>query len=124
MRLHRAAHVDDQMTVEVGLGVVLLDIEPVVASVELPVQVPQVVAGQILPMRGEFDRKPDVRAAVQPVEKALDDRARDQLEVLEVGQEQGIDVFVEQVGRGGPASRTRPVRLSQPTNRATRSPGA
>ena len=88
------------MTVEVGLGVVLLDIKPVVPSEKLPVQVSQVVAGQVFPMGGEFDREPHIRAAVQPVQKTLDDRARDQLKVIEVGQEQGIDIFVQQVGGG------------------------
>ena len=91
------------MAVEVGLGVVLLDVELVVAREQLPVQVPQIVARQILAMRGEFDRESDVRAAVQPVQKTLDDRARDQLEVVDLGEHDGIEVFVHQLGAAEPA---------------------
>ena len=41
---HRGADVDHQVEIQIGVGVVLLDVQAVVTRVELPVQVPEVVA--------------------------------------------------------------------------------
>ena len=123
LRIHRATHIDDQMTIEIGLGVVLLDIEPVVASEKLPVQVSQVVAGQVFPMRGEFDREPDVGAAVQPVQKALDDRRAISSRSSRLARSKVSIYSCSRLAADAGFSLPAPPFL-KPTNRATRSPGA
>ena len=52
---------------------------------------PEVVAGKILAVRGELDREAHVGTAMQAVQEALDGRARDQLQVIELRQNPGID---------------------------------
>ena len=65
---------------------------------------PEVVAGQILAVRGKLDREADVGTAMQPVQEPLDGRARDQLQVLELGQQPGIDHLAKPDLRTAPAS--------------------
>src|SRR5262249_21967514 len=89
--------VEQQMQVEVGLRVVLLDVELVLPAIEFPVEVAEIVAGQVLAVRGEFNGEADIRAAMQPLEEAFDRGARDELQVLQRGEELGIDQFA---GRG------------------------
>jgi hypothetical protein len=91
IRRHRPAPVDHQVQVEIRFRVVLLDVEFVLASVEFPVEMPQIVPLQIRPMRGELQREADVRAAVQAVQETIDDRVRDQAQVFQRGEELGID---------------------------------
>src|SRR5262249_11212359 len=72
------------------LGVVLLDVQFVLPAVDLPVEVAQVVAGQVLAVRGELHGEADVGAAVQTLEEALHRGARDQLQVLQRGEQPGV----------------------------------
>ena len=67
------------MTLEVGLFLVLLDVVPVAARVDLPVERRQIVAGQVLPVLGELDAEALVGAAMQPGQESFDHRPRLQL---------------------------------------------
>src|SRR5262249_2639873 len=73
--------------------VVLLDVQAILPAVELPVEMAQVVAGQVFAMRGKLHGEADVGAAVQSLQETLDGRARDQLQVFERGEELRVDQF-------------------------------
>ena len=68
------------MAVEIGLLFELLDVVPIAAREDLPVDRREVVAGDVLPVFGELDAEALERTAVKAGEKPLDDRARLQLE--------------------------------------------
>src|SRR5207247_10997416 len=70
---HAPGNIDHERATEVGLFLVLLDVEPVLAGPDLPIDVPQVVAGDIFAMLQELDGLPEVRAAVHPRKKSFDD---------------------------------------------------
>ena len=70
---HRGREVHHEVAGQVGLGLELLDVEPVGLGVDVPVDVADVVAGGVLAMLGELDRKALKRAGVQPRDEALDD---------------------------------------------------
>ena len=87
------------MTLEVGLFLVLLDVVPIAARVDLPVERGEIVAGQVLPVLGELDAETFVGAAVQPGEEPFHHRARFQLH----GPQPRDDGRIQepQVARGG-----------------------
>ena len=96
---HRPADVEQQVAVEVGLLLELLDVVAVAARVDLPVERRQIVAGQVLAVLGELDAEALERAAVQARQEALDDRPRLQLERAEPRDDRGIEK--PQVARRG-----------------------
>ncbi len=77
--------------VGVGVGLVLLDVEAIGARVQPPVDAADVVAGDVAAVLGEVDRRAEVRRAVQAVDEAVDDRARQQLEVADPREDLRID---------------------------------
>ena len=62
---------------------VLLDVVPIRARVQPPVDAPDVVAGDVAAVLGEVDGRAEERRAVQAVDEAFDDVARHQLEVAD-----------------------------------------
>ena len=74
-----ALDIEQQMALEVGLLLEPLDVMPVAARVDLPVDGGQIVARQVLPVLGELDAEPLVRTAMQPRHESLDHRPRLQL---------------------------------------------
>jgi hypothetical protein len=54
------------MAVEVGFLLELLDVVPVAAREDLPVDRREVVAADVLPVLGEFHAEALVRAAMEP----------------------------------------------------------
>ena len=66
---HRAAHVEHQVAIEVGLLFELLDVVAIAARVDLPVDRRQIVAGDVLAVFGELDAEAFERAAVQAERK-------------------------------------------------------
>ena len=87
------------MAFEVGLFLELLDVVPIAARVDLPVERRQIVAGQVLPVLGELDAESLVRAAMQPGEKAFHHRPRLQLHRPQPRHDGGVEKA--QVARGG-----------------------
>ena len=59
------------MTLEVGLFLEFLDVVPVAARVDLPVERGQIVAGEVLPVLGELDAEAFVGTAVEPGQEPL-----------------------------------------------------
>ena len=79
---HRSAGVEQQVEVQVRVGVIFLDVEPIVPCVELPVQVAEVVAGSVLAVRGELDaQSPRYGLRCRPcIDPSTIDRARSSIE--------------------------------------------
>ena len=89
--IHRAGHVEQQVQVGVGVGLEFLDVEPVGAREQAPVDAAHVVAGHVGAVLGEIDRHAEHRRAVQAADEAVDHAARDQFEVVDPGQHRRID---------------------------------
>ena len=68
--VHRAAGIQHQAAAQVGIGLELLDEEPVRAAVGPPVQPPQIVARDILAIFGELDARAAVRAGMPARDRA------------------------------------------------------
>ena len=64
--VHRLRCVQEDMGVEVGLLLVLLDIETVGAPEDLPVDVTNVISGDIFPVLGKLNAEAVIRAAMKP----------------------------------------------------------
>ena len=88
---HRGAHVEQQVALEVGFFLELLDVVAVGARVDLPVERGQVVAGQVLPVLGELDAEAFVGTAVQAREEPFHHRTRLQLHRPEPRDDGGVE---------------------------------
>ena len=75
-----ARQVHDQVAGDVRLGLELLDVVLVGLGVDVPVEVLEVVAGDVLAVLGELDREALERAGVQAGQEALDDELGPQVE--------------------------------------------
>ena len=74
------------MGLQVGLFFVLFDIEAIGLAIDAPVEVPQIVAGHIFTMLGEFDRIAAIRAAVHATDQALDGVASAEFQIADLGE--------------------------------------
>ena len=83
--VHRAAAIEDDGGAEVRLLLVFADVVAVAACEDAPVNVPDFVAGHVLPVLLEFDAEALVRRPVQARGEALDDLPREHLEVRRRG---------------------------------------
>ena len=70
---------------------VLLDVVAVGPREQPPVDAADVVAGHVAAVLGEVDRRAEVRRAMQAVDEAVDDRAREQFEVADPRENLRID---------------------------------
>src|SRR4051795_3459139 len=89
--IHRQAGVEQRVEVEVFLLEEELQEELVEAAVDVPVDVPEVVADRVVAMVGELDRRAAPLALALPLHPADEDLAADQLELLELVQELGVE---------------------------------
>ena len=89
-KAHRLRHVEQHGEVRVGVRLVLLDVEPIGAAEQLPVDAPDVVSRGVPAMLGEVDRRAEVRRSVHTVDEAVDDRAGDQFEVAHACEDHGV----------------------------------
>ena len=96
-KVHRARRIEREDHPGVGIGVVLLDVEPVGASVHAPIDTTQVIAGLIRAMLGEIQRRTFAQRSVLAVHEAIHDRARQQREIGDARQQGGV----EKGGRSG-----------------------
>ena len=90
---HRRGRIEQQVAAEVGLFLVLLDVELVAFAEDFPVEVAGIDAGGVLAVLGELDGVATVGRAVLAGEEAFDDEPGGKAEVLELGQRGGVDVF-------------------------------
>ena len=88
---HRPADVDQQVTVEVGFLLELLDVVPIAAREDLPVDRREIVAADVLAVLGELDAEALERAAVEARQEAFDDRLRLELERAEARDDGGVE---------------------------------
>src|SRR5262249_55415842 len=88
---HRFRLVEEHRKIGVGVRLVLLHEVPVGPRVQPPIHATDVVAGDVASVLGEVDRRAEVRRAMQAVDEAVDDRAREQLEILDPRKDLGID---------------------------------
>ena len=77
---HRLAAIEQQVTLEIGLFLVLLDVQPVGLRPDAPVDVLEFVPRHILAVSGELDGKAVVRAFVLAGEETLHDQPRPHVE--------------------------------------------
>jgi hypothetical protein len=63
----------------VGVALIFFYVQPIGSSEQLPIEMPQIVAGHVRPMLGEVSREAEIRRAMKPRDEAFDDRASDQL---------------------------------------------
>ena len=91
---HRAAHVEQDMSLEVRLLLILLDVEAIGAAEHLPVNILDVIAGHVLAVLGELDAEALERASVQSRDKPLDDRSRHQIHPSDLRQRLGLDIAI------------------------------
>ena len=97
---HRLADVEQQPADEVRLLLVLLEVEAAGPAVDLPVDVLDVVAGDVLAVLGELDGEAVVRALVHARQVALDDQPRLQLQAADLGERQRVEVALRVVSIG------------------------
>ena len=106
---HGTAGVQHQHGAEVGLFLVLLDVQPVGAGEKLPVDIAGLVAELVRPMLGEFNRESAAGRAMQPPEKTLDDALGDQLDSAQAGdfvRIEEVESFAADSRRGAQGARS------------------
>ena len=81
------------MGVEVGLLLVLLDIEAVGAPEDLPVDVANVIAGDIFPVLGKLNTEAVIRAAMESRDESLDDKPGLELQPGDPVENLGVKVL-------------------------------
>ena len=91
---HRGAEVHHQVAGDVGLGLELLEVILVGLGVDVPVEVLEVVAGDVLAMLGELDGEALERAGVQAGQEALDDELGAQVEPGDLADDLGPQVLL------------------------------
>jgi hypothetical protein len=89
---HRAAHVEQDVALEVGLFLELLDDVPVRARIDFPVERREVVAREVLPVLGELDAEPLERAAMQSRQESFDDGSRLQVDGAQSGDNRRVEI--------------------------------
>src|SRR5262249_30202418 len=92
---HRAAGVQEQRRAEVRLLLVLADVEAVALAEDPPVDVADLVAGDVLPVLLELDAVALLRRAVQARAEAVDDDAGEDLQAGDLPQVPGGQEFVD-----------------------------
>ena len=89
--VHRQAGVEQRVEVQVLLFEEELQEQLVEPAVDVPVDVPEVVADGVIAVVGEFDRRAAPLALALPLHPADEDLAADQLELLELVEELGVE---------------------------------
>jgi len=95
--VHGLAAIDQQVSDEVSVLLVLLDVVAVTAPKHLPVKMARVVARRVFPVLGELDGKSAQGRTMLPHAVAFDDAPRDETEVFRSGDRGGI----EEIGMSG-----------------------
>ena len=90
--LHALAGVHHHPRDEVRFLLVLLQVVAFGAAVDLPVDVPDVVAGGVLAVLGELDGEPVPRASVPPGEVALDHLPGVEFQAVDAGEDVGVSM--------------------------------
>ena len=92
---HRARGIDDEGGAEVRLLDVLLDVIAVALAVDPPVEIAQIITGDVLAVLGELDREPLVRTRVTSVDRPHLRGARQELEAPDHVDDLGREELAE-----------------------------
>ena len=90
-KTHRAAGVEHEAAAQIGVGLELLDVEPIRPAVGPPVEPPQIVARDVLAILGELDARAAMRAGMPPRNAPLHRPAREQRNTRQPRQHLGIE---------------------------------
>src|SRR5262249_41136973 len=91
LEAHGFGHVQDDTEVRVRVRFVLLDVEAIGPREQPPVDAADVVARHVPAMLGEINGRAEVGRAVHPVDEAVDDRSREELEVADPRKNRRVD---------------------------------
>jgi len=79
--VHRRRHIEDDDEVGVRLGLEFLQVVPITARPQPPIDTTDVVARHVPAVLGKIRRRPEMGRLVQPVDEPLDHGTREQLEI-------------------------------------------
>ena len=89
--LHRAGVIDDELDLDVGLVLELLDVVAVGLGVGAPVDVADVVARRVELVLAELDRAAAAQRAMDAGERAVGGLPRRELQRLDLGEQRCVD---------------------------------
>ncbi len=92
---HRLAQIHRQIAGDVRLGLELLDVVLVGLGIHEPIDIVRIVAGRVLAMLAELNRKAMKRAGVQPVQKPLHDELSAQIKPRNLPDDFRLQVFFD-----------------------------
>jgi len=81
--IHGGRGVEVDLAAVVGIVLKLFDVERVTPGPDLPVEVAEIVALNVLAVTGELRRVAEERAAVKPIEESLHDRPGQERQVFD-----------------------------------------
>ena len=83
---HAGRAIDDHRAAEIGLGLVALEHQAIAASEHLPIEMADVIAGDIGAMIGKVDAVPLVRTAMGAGTQAFDDDPGNHFQAMQPGE--------------------------------------
>jgi hypothetical protein len=90
LKLHALASVEQEITNQIGLLLVLLQVVLVGLAKDFPIDIPEIVAGDIFPVLGKLNGKAMIRTAMCPGHKSFDDDACPEFQSIELSQHSRI----------------------------------
>ena len=91
--VHGLRGVQQDVGVEVGLLLVLLDVETIGAAEDLPVNVTDIISGDIFPVLGKLDAEAVIRTSMQTRDETLHDQPGLDLQPGYAVEDLGIEVL-------------------------------
>src|SRR2546427_3006853 len=92
--VHGSADIEQNQYARVRLALEKLDVELVASRKDVPVDAPDLIAGHVLAIGREIDAETQIWRPVESLDKPFHDCPRDQLEILNLYQNLGIDETV------------------------------
>ncbi len=90
---HRGAEIHDQIAGHIGLGLELLQIILVGLGIDVPVEILQIIAGNVFAMFGKFNGESLKRTGMQTGQKTFDDELRLQIESSDLIDDFGTKIL-------------------------------
>ena len=97
---HGPRSIHQQVDSQVALLLVLPDVEPFVPGVHAPVEVPKVVARNVLTVVGKLDTESFQRTPMRPRQRPLDRKPRAEGQIAQTHNLQGVKQSVDPVIHG------------------------
>src|SRR5215207_5873553 len=88
---HGSAHIEDDQNARVRFALVQLHEQFIAASINIPVDATNFIAGLVLPILCKIDAEPKIGRLMQPGDESFDNGSRQQLHILNADQNLGID---------------------------------